>query len=371
MTTVSWLNPVFYGRTSCLCHLKATSAMDNYRFIVVIFLLTAFLSGRTIERRGFPVEFRAFDAEILSGCVWDVSRLSAETETGSARAYRDSKNGYFETLGWQTRIYVCHGDTMYYRGWHIGRGTGVLCDGYVPVFVRNVPPGVAFETRYEGSGSHDVDMRVCISGDMEGRLVGTGTFIPAVGDTVRNVTLTCERSTERTSIYDPASADEASEAGCGTGVSMVIYRWYLPGARMPIAIQCEVAALSPPEGAEAQSAMLYVMSANEIGVDDDDVTTYSGYGITPELSEGWLGSAEISVSGNVVTVSLPALASPVRLDVYVMDTPGNIYGHSAVDGYDGTLPVDVPLHNAGHGSYIVSMIVDGNPELTEKRIITL
>ncbi|MCM1068257.1 MAG: hypothetical protein NC418_11860, partial [Muribaculaceae bacterium] len=188
------------------------------------------------------------------------------------------------------------------------------------------------------------------TGTVHTEVLGSGRFVFVPGDTVA-ARLVHEKRSVRT-IYSGGDsiAPDSSEVS--------FYRWYTPGASLPFAVQVK------RSGVEER---LYLAEYHLVAdaADDNREDTPS------EVDRrAVLDAVDVSRSGSSLNVSFPA-AQGVEVEVYIVDVPGNIYGHSSRVLGSEPVTVDISLAGLGAGRYMLVINISGEPMLTGKEMFVL
>lgn len=299
---------------------------------------TFFLQLSLLSAYGFARDYSCYeplDEGEIGSRFW---RFCGRSEKTSPRGVVElSDVTYTETLGRRTDHFVLKGDSLLWTGYNAGRYLGFVADkaGFV-----TSEPGLssldnAFD--YSGKGHQNVTMEFTEEGTFKLQTVGLGCASLVPGDTLRNVILTRQTVTSRFSVED--TLKYAPETA-------TVYRWYAAGSLLPIAIQSDdilyidyTAGADNPRGDESETKI-----RERIRKIVDSVQLLTGNGNLTVLME-----------------------SAINVNIYIMDTPGNIYRH--VSGCEDRFSIDIS--GLPHGRFIVSIVAGPEAFYTRKTILNI
>lgn len=310
---------------------------------------TAAASMLPLSREFAPLD----DKSIENSDLWNFSHQSAIDERSNCFA-RIVGDELFEQLDDCCRAYWLRADSMYFRGYNVGRNERMLVDSLLPAAIFPIGKDIRLCGEYTAHGDINADIATIECGTHSAEAVASGTAI-VDADTIPGVFLFKE-----TFNYAKRFAEDPAQEA--TAQSIVIYRWFMSGMRLPFAVQRQTG------NAESR---LFAVSADDISdiMKRADKETQSVP--TEEELLGILQSATISLQGHDINVNIqPCAGYAIDIEVYLLDVAGNSYSRAG-----GQLPSDtgiglsVPSHLCGQ--YIVAVCVRDNPGLNHKILVYL
>ncbi len=303
--------------------------------------------------------------EFSKGSFWDFTKLSVVDNDSKAMSRLDG-NIYFESLDETCRAYVLRGDTLFFRGYNIGRGEHVLANDFLPLTHLPQKIGTSLVNNYIGKGLYYVDLQIMEQGTHTAQSIDRGRAMILPGDTIKNVFLIKE-------IFDLHR--EISPDGkpfCVDTIPMqqtVIYRWMYQNEITPIAVQIEQYTENSDGGMQQLSKRMFVCrsfsiesdeSQNDADIPDDNYILQT------------LQSAEIQTNNNEIAISFNPISTEFGIDIYLLDLTGNIYAQTSLSLTQNE-PNSAILNTSTvpQGSYIVAICYSENPELNYKIAITI
>lgn len=299
------------------------------------------------QRLALPVEKDPFDEQEISSAIWDASAHSVVDERSRNHISLSSKGLVREYLDSFTSLYLFVEDSVYFRGYTHGTEIGVLADTAKLVLRFPLSVGSQFGSEYAARGLAFSETPIAEKGSVLSEVLSKGRFIHAPGDT-SEATLTYEKRCMAT-VFAPTDSSDYKDVPSHT---LEFYRWYGDGDRLPFAVQRRL------DGREWQLWLCDDSAEQNSPESDKD--------IRPTI----LANAEISVGNGLVSVTLGA-AEDVVAEIHIVDVSGNIFGrtHSRLRDTDTT--ISVSTDGLARGSYMLVIILDNDPSLTEKRMLAL
>lgn len=308
------------------------------------------LVSMAAERVDLRRELTPFAVGQLEDRVWDFTTLS--TVDDAATAYTAFKAGvYYESTGPSCRAYAQCGDTLVYRGYNTGRHEKMLLDAPAPSRVTRGDRGRAFKSSFGGRGLLYGEYATSETGTLSSEGCGYGRLV-MYGDTVA-----AYLHKETISTSKLVEGDSAAVAG-----RITIYRWLLDGGVCPVAVQTEsddgrsslfavdefrakelISNTARPEEAPDDAAVMAVLE--------------SAYGRrTPSGVEvGFRAGADTDIP-------------PLHVDVYLMDSTGNIYASATTES---SATCCLPLPPVYTGALFVAVNASGRAGLSYKFMVGL
>lgn len=302
--------------------------------------------GAVAERSALPYECAPFSDRALSGAVWDASTRGIIDDDGRGFISLNSRGFVTEYIDGDAEHYLIRGDSLIFRGYTRGRSVGALADSIAQVLLFPLIPGDSVVSEYSVSGSVDGVPVFSDEGTVCGKVAREGLFVFAPGDSVPAL-LVHERRTCTTTIGDSISAANTDD----------FWRWYAAGSRIPFALQFR--------RSDGQPARLFLTDRFPGALQSPAETE-------PETDarQRILDGAEVTISRSEVTVTLGNMPG-VEAEVYVIDIAGNVYGHT-VRQLDGPSNVfHISLSGIQREGSMLVITLDGNPPLTDKRLVQI
>lgn len=311
---------------------------------VLLSVLAALPASGEVLRRELGLELTPLPAEAMSGPVWDFSGCSTIDARPKACA-RFAKSVYYEELDGRCRAYFVRNDTVFYRGYNIGRHERMLVDGLLPVAHLSSCAGAVSGGGFTAAGLL-YDIATAESGFCRGGVLADGMLV-FHGDTIRGVRLVREDLEVRKCV-----------GGDSTGVVErgSVFRWIRRGEVLPLAVQT---VRSGEEGDGLVSSRLYATDFTEIG----PLTPEEGT-IVPGEHMRVISGAGVSVGADEIEVSFPAPASAFFIDIHLLDLAGNLYRSVRHElAPDVVNRVCLPRAGCPRGRYVVAISICDNPSL--------
>ncbi|MBP3537211.1 MAG: hypothetical protein J6J93_06680 [Muribaculaceae bacterium] len=308
---------------------------------LAVLSLSPEVSGERVE---FPYECVPFTDRALSEQVWDVSSQDIRAVDVPGFVYSNPNGFITEYIGGDAEHYLLRGDSLIFRGYTRGRGTGALVDSTAATLRFSLTPGDSVMSVYSVSGSVEGVPVFRESGTVYGKVVREGRFVFAPGDTVPAI-LVHERRECTTNIGDSISAGNSDD----------FLRWYAPGSALPFALQYR--------RSDSSGARLFLPER------------FHGYEYasrktdTPEdARQRIIDGAQVTVTESEATVVLGGLPG-VEAEVYVIDVAGNIYGHTVrtLDGAANEFRISLTGIQCERCMLVITL--GGTPQLTDKRML--
>jgi hypothetical protein len=294
------------------------------------------------EARELHYEMVGMDSIRIHSAKWDVSKISVLDERSTTRIEQLCDAITAESIEGRVYSYAQSGDTLLFKGWNIGRDMSVLSDIHVPCQIFG---GSTTTNSYEGIGCY-YDQTFHVRGSLSGTYIGSGHFIIDIGDTIRDVRLYCQKHNIIIGLK--------SEIETPISETTTTYRWYRGNDRIPFAIQQEC----------GTDRRLYIYRDIR---DDSDKDESLGISIQDALHQ-----TIIHQSPNNLEIVFPEGLAATTVDVYIMDSLGNTYGHQQCATYsDANAHMVISTENLLQGRYIVSIIINNDTTITEKRLIVI
>jgi hypothetical protein len=329
------------------------------------------VGGDPIVSISLKSEFPSFNMENALNHempIFDLTKVSVLEENGNARVARAGNSIYFERISERDYAYEISNDSISLAGWSIGNRAAMVFSDRQPMFSVNMSKGTTTCGKLCANGAYDVDNAIYESGDFECESLGKCRFIYSVNDTLNNVLLT--RELRRSTIgFSGLSGDYiADEEPSFTEVSTT-YRWFAEGSKLPFAVQYD-SYLTGSNGGHSDDINVLCVANNsdmaEYIADSDEDTVKDDIDIASILS-----ALKVSYSGGDILLSIPSEANDMMVDVYVMDSCGNIYNHVNFDSAADKSSIEISTSGLRFGSYIVSVVFDNNAAYNEKRLISI
>ncbi len=296
--------------------------------------------------------------------IWDFSSQSvvADKLRNSAKIH---KNVYFEDIEGCCRAYVLRGDSLFFRGYNLGRSQHVLTDAYFPVLKLPLQVGDTHTNSYSGQGRYCVDYCIFDIGIHETEVVVSGRAVLNSGDTINDVYLIKERFDYKQKICVKTTNAEADST---VRHRSIIYRWITKHSVLPIAVQIVCDEEESPGTMTHNPARLYVTgSSNTAGKDDNAADKTSDESIQQTLQ-----ATEVSVNSGHLEVTFPTVTTEADINIHLLDISGNIYATQSQHlDPDGNNRYIFDVSTATHGRYIVAVCHAQKPSLNHKIGITL
>ncbi|MDE6269302.1 MAG: hypothetical protein K2M12_00410 [Muribaculaceae bacterium] len=309
---------------------------------VVLAVVALQLTAATGARVALKRELVPFEVDELEAPVWDTDRRS--TLDDHAPAYTRLAAGvYYEWAPDRCRSYALKGDTLVYRGYNAGRHERMLLDVEAPSRVADGATASGFSGAFTARGLLYDRYPTIETGTLQTSVLGSGRLVIS-GDSIPAILQREIIDTQKSFEGDSCSAREHT----------VIYRWLRRGDLHPLAMQIEADGLTPR-----------LFAADEIGSGDSAPGT-DGTEDTRSVENimAVLESATAVRTASGVDVSFGRGAdTPFDVDVYLIDTTGNIYA-SATISCDDTCSLPLPAVYAGQ--LFVTVCCAENPELRYK-----
>lgn len=288
----------------------------------------------------FEVEYEPFTIEVLESGVWDLTRTSVIDSRSQASAKIGVSDIYSETVSEHSFHYILRNDTLFYRGYNVGRSVSAKVDGFVSIYSFPLLSSSTSST-YSGGGQASLTYDFDELGTIDCS-ISKGLFIAGVCDTISSY-LVHERHRGIVLRNGNDSIPFAHE----------IYRWYAAGSRLPFAVQT---------GIDRGSTQLFFCT-EQIWSDDahhNDV----------DKRDAVLRDAIVTVGADAVNISLRNTTG-LTIETYIVDISGNIFGYTSMAYNDDAAEIGISTIGLRQGQYMVVIGIDGTPTLTEKRIIVL
>lgn len=345
---------LFYSSLNCIFAQKPIPARMPRLLSTALALLLSAAATAAESRLPLPRELASFDDKsIESSDLWNFSHQSAIDERGNCFA-RIVGDEMFEQLDDCCRAYWLRADSMYFRGYNVGRNERMLVDSLLPAAIFPIGKDIRLCGEYTAHGDINADIATIECGTHSAEAVACGTAI-VDADTIPGVFLLKE-----TFNYAKRFADDPAQET--TEQSTVIYRWFLPGMRLPFAVQRQE---------DNAGSRLFVVSAYDISdiMKRADKATES-IPTEDELIK-ILQSATVSQQGHDININIQSCAGyAIDVDVYLLDVAGNAYSHAGGQVPSNTgINLSVPSHLCGQ--YIVAVCVRDNPGLNHKIFVYL
>ena len=323
--------------------------MRKHASIIIFLIFISFRMAAAPQRLALPVEKNPFDEQELRPAVWDATSQSVIDERSRSHISLSSKGLIREYLDSFTSLYLFVEDSVYFRGSTYGTEIGVLADTAKLVLRFPLSVGSRFGSEYAARGLAFSETPIAEKGSVLSEVLSRGRFIHAPGDTSA-ATMTYEKRCMAT-VFAPTDSSDYKDVPSHT---LEFYRWYGEGNRLPFAVQRRL------DGGEWR-LWLCGESAGQSGSDSD-----RDKDIRPSI----LANAEISVGNGFVSVTLGA-AEDVVAEIHIVDVSGNIFGRTHCRLSDTDTTISISTDGLAHGSYMLVIILDNDPSLTEKRMLAL
>lgn len=320
------------------------------QILLAIILCLIPLVSTAAEKVDLRRELTPFAADLLQDKEWDFTKLS--TVDDAAAAYTAFRAGvYYESTGPSCRAYALCGDTLVYRGYNAGRHEKMLLDVPAPSRMTCGDRGCTFKSSFSGRGLLYGEYATSETGTLSAEGCGVGRLI-LYGDTVAAY---LHRETISTSKF--VEGDSAAVAG-----RITIYRWLLDGWVCPVAVQTESddgrSSLFAVD--EFRAKELISNTAKPAETPDDEAVMAvleSAYGRrTPSGVEvGFRAGADTDTP-------------PLPVDVYLMDSTGNIYASVTTES---SATCCLPLPPVYAGALFVAVNASGRAGLSYKFMVGL
>ena len=290
------------------------------------------------ERRELPFSYSPFPETVLASDIWDVTTLGPADAMGVTTSIGASGT-YSERIGDTSFLYLLRNDSLFYRGYTVGRGEGLLNDSLSavatwPLRTDDVHANVFTQHGMNG-GEEFATANTC-----ESCVMATGRLVRSVGDTIAGVTLVRE-------IH--------KVSGAYGEYTVTFHRWYPRDSRLPVAVQCATEA-------DGYSASAFHLSTEPWITDGDDGNA------SPDIVS-ILAAAEVSVGASVVTIRIPS-DTGLEIEAHLVDVAGHQYSHTRFTTDGSNIPVSLSVATLPRGSYMLIISATGTP-VTEKRMLTL
>lgn len=287
----------------------------------------------------------ALDDVELNSSTWNVQTKSVIDDYPQFDISISNAGIYKEKYGKKTQLYLLKCDTLYYKGFTIGRTIGASVDTTSAI--------VTFPLLESDSKQYSHRQSVFQMSDF-----AYHTEIKTKIEYIKRGKLIIERDTLSTFLMKEQRNAIAYVVKDSSTVTVpydeIIFRWYTHNSYIPIAIQCKFQ--------EWRAPRLYVKK----NIQPSEFTTDN---VSPDI-ESIIEEALINVDAKSVSVTL-GYASTAIVEISIVDLIGNIYGHSSgiLDATENTFIIntgDIP-----HGSYMLVISISGEIDYTKKQIIVL
>lgn len=282
--------------------------------------------------------------EVEKSTTWNLSGRSVVRDDGRAYVFVD-EGFIYESFGGSCRAYALVGDSLFFRGYNVGRHERMNVtegEGFVLA-----PQDAGQTATYVAEGRNRDNVRTAEAGSVTYTVLGPGRIVMGL-DTIRNVSLNRMEFDAVKSVGDSALT---------TGRKFVVYNWTVPSSPYPIAVQFAgegepVLYLRPLDGEE-----MLAEEDSEVLPDDEAVMRV-------------LDGATVSTGSGTLTLTFPEGCEAFDVDIYMLDAPGFLYAHKEVNTADG-FPCVFETADLKHGQYIVAVNLRDNPALNRKILVVL
>lgn len=318
-----------------------------YIFLQVAIVVMPFIAQGQ-RCRTLPNEHKPFAQDALQSCQWKLSQHSLLDDNATVQASWVADSLYVETIANQARIYIAQRDTLYFRGGKTSRASFFVSSRPQPVAQMQSANENSQEEDYSAMGTDYDSYPINHEGKSTKEVLGKGVFITEDNDTIVEVTLIKETQT-----YQFVSKYEA------TTRDISFNRWYAQNDKLPLAIQKEY----QDENGEIRSR-LYVANREVIALLKSGKTNIISKAPLKEL----LSTVQISQSGDMLCVNFANVNQSFFAEIFVMDSMGNLYRRATKMLNTADCGISVETGGLNSGNYVVSIRLNGDNELTEKRI---
>lgn len=308
------------------------------------FIAVMLPGGASAERAALPFELVPFNDRALSSHVWDVTGHDVLKDDGNGFIYENTHGFITEFTGNDAEHYILRGDSLIFRGYTRGHNVGALVDSAALVLKFPLEEGDSAVSAYSASGSVDGIPIFRDKGIVCGKVVREGRFIFAPDDTITAI-LVHELRNCSTSIIDSLT----------TGNTDDFWRWYLPDSRLPFALQYR-------RGDDA-SVRLF-MTDRFPGRQPRRSHADTGQDGRQHI----LDNARVGITGKDASVTLGNLPG-TEAEVYIIDTAGNIYGHTVRTLDNSANEFHISLSGIQRQGCMLVITLSGNPPLTGKHLL--
>jgi hypothetical protein len=184
---------------------------------------------------------------------------------------------------------------------------------------------------------------------------------------INNDTIVANLISEKREFHTHIQQGEAPDTI--TTYQITRHRWYRPGERIPVALQCDIKFLTDSSHVETFSKVYLADIGNKVSHDaESDDNTTAIQKLNEAIAEA-LTTATVTVAGCQITVGVDSdtLPSNTLFSADIMDSAGILYLHQEPQAVDmGELTVDAS--SLSYGRYVIAINCNGQ---TEKRLITL
>ncbi len=312
------------------------------------YLLLFLLFSCCIYGKGQAVNYQekvAFDNVELNSSTWDVESKSVVDDYPQFDISISDAGIYKEKYGNKIQLYLLKCDTLYYRGFTIGRTIGASVDTSSAIVTFPLLESDSKQYSLRQSVFQMSEFAYQAEVNTKTEYIKRGKLIIG-SDTLSTILMKEQRNAIAYVVKDSSTVTVPYEE--------LIFRWYTDNSYIPIAIQCKFQEWTAPR--------LFVkknIQASEFTTDD----------VSPDI-ESIIEEALINIDNKSVSVTL-GYAPTAIVDISIVDLIGNIYGHSSgiLDAAENTFTIntgDIP-----HGSYMLVITISGEIGYTKKQIIVL
>ncbi len=315
--------------------------------------LAVSIGARSGENTALRFELTMPELEKLEDSpVWDFSGCSTVDDNAKA-CVRKSKGVIYESAFGPCHAYLEIGDSIFYRGFNIGRNERMLVRDTVCVARRPFVAGETLESFFRGEGLTYGKDTALVSGYVRTEVLGRGTFISA-SDTVRGACLIKE--------YMKMDFAESDTVAPFRSDSTVVYRWFGGDRGDVLAIA--------KTGMSAWDGRSRFFMAERFYVEDDDAKDVET--VPAEALQSFLESASVHVGEGDVTVEFSSAPTSFQLNAFIMDLSGNIYSSRRIAvGAGEEVSFTIPSTGAPYGRNILSLSVEGLEGVNHKFFVEL
>ena len=281
--------------------------------------------------------------EVEKAKVWNFSGRAVVREDAPNYVIFD-EGIFYENFGESCRAYAVAGDSLFFRGYNIGRGERM-----------NVTEGEGFSllpqdfeqrAAYSAQGRNREGLPTAEGGTVVYSVSGPGRVIIGC-DTIRNVSLNRIEFKAVKTVADTVLIVDNN---------FTVYNWTAPGSAFPLAVQY----------AAGDEAQLYVraLDGEDFAAEEADVA------IDEEAAMSVLEGASVETGSGTVQLRFPAGCEAFDVDVYLLDASGYLYAQRTVNTADD-FPCVFETSGLRHGQYIVAVNLSENPALNRKILVVL
>lgn len=284
-----------------------------------------------------------------SGGFWDFTQCS-EIDSHAGAYVMESKPMLFEDFDGVCRSYIWKEDTLYYRGYNIGRLERMRFNDNVPS--RSTQHDFFVDTDYSARGN-DSYFETGERGRYSSQQLVSGNLVYGI-DTIRNVTL-WEETIVAAKQYGNDSAAYQTQT--------TVYKW-VDATGIPIAAQ-----INTQEATDDCLSRLFISDFSKLKFERpelfDSYIERSGQNGELERQYAHIMSAEVIANGNIITVCLTNASTPFNVIMGITDSTGNLYYYEE-KMIDGPEKISISHASRSGNTCILSIKLSEFPEYERK-----